>query len=141
MLGQRASLWLIQLLPFLLREQSLDFSHLCHYRYGSSWEHSLFDRTVPHCLRVWQTVGEIAQTLSILRHPSHLPLRLMRTAILHCKCAPLIYSTVKPLYSEQSRDPNKYSLYGGVHPRGVGYVHADMCLNYNVQMLKLFRPC
>ena len=27
--------------------------------------------------------------------------------------------TVKPLYSEQSRDPNFFSLYGGVHPRGV----------------------
>ena len=44
---------------------------------------------------------------------------------------------MKPLYSEQSRDPNKCSLYGGVHPRGVRYVHADMCLNYNVHILKL----
>ena len=46
-------------------------------------------------------------------------------------------STVKPLYSEHSRDPKKCSLYGGVHPRGVRsevrYVHADICLNYNVQ--------
>ena len=42
--------------------------------------------------------------------------------------------TVKPLYSEQSRDPNKGSLYGGVHPRGVRYVHAHMCQNYNVHM-------
>ena len=40
--------------------------------------------------------------------------------------------TVKPLYSEQSRDPNKCSLYGGVHPRGVRYVHAHMCQKYNV---------
>ena len=54
-------------------------------------------------------------------------------------CEPGI--TVKPLYSEQSRDPKKCSLFGGVHPRGVRYVHADMCLNYNVQILKLFRPC
>ena len=45
--------------------------------------------------------------------------------------------TVKPLYSEQSRDPNKCSLYGGVHPRGVRYVRADMCLNYNVHILNL----
>ena len=51
------------------------------------------------------------------------------------------YCTVKPLYSEQSRDPNKCSLYGGVHPRGVRYVHAHMCLKYNVHLLKLFRPC
>ena len=29
----------------------------------------------------------------------------------------------------------------GVHPIGVRYVHAYMCLNYNVQILKLFRPC
>ena len=60
-------------------------------------------------------------------------------------CAPLSFSshgrTVKPLYSEQSRDPKKCSLYGGVHPRGVRYVHAHMCLNYNVQILKLFCPC
>ena len=37
-----------------------------------------------------------------------------------------IRCTVKPLYSEQSRDPNKCSLYGGVHPRGVRYVHAQI---------------
>ena len=49
-----------------------------------------------------------------------------------------IYSiTVKPLYSEQSRDQKKCSLYGGVHPRRVRYVHADMCLKYNVHILKL----
>ena len=42
--------------------------------------------------------------------------------------------TVKPLYSEQSRDPTKCSLYGGVHPRGVRYVHAHMCQKYNVHM-------
>ena len=42
--------------------------------------------------------------------------------------------TMKPLYSEQSRDPNKCSLYGGVHPRGVRYVHAHMCLKYNVHI-------
>ena len=42
--------------------------------------------------------------------------------------------TVKPLYSEQSRDPKKCSLYGGVHPRGVRYVHAHMCLKYNVHI-------
>ena len=46
-------------------------------------------------------------------------------------------STVKPLYSEQSRDPKKCSLYGGVHPRGVRHVHAHMCLKYNVHILKL----
>ena len=39
-------------------------------------------------------------------------------------------STVKPLYSEQSRDPKKCSLYRGVHPRGVRYVHVHMCLQY-----------
>ena len=50
-------------------------------------------------------------------------------------------STVKPLYSEQSRDPTIFSLYGGVHPRGVRYVHAHMCLKYIVHILKLFRPC
>ena len=50
-------------------------------------------------------------------------------------------TTVKPLYSEQSRDPNKCSLYRGVHPRGVRYVHAHMCLKYNVHILKLFRSC
>ena len=49
--------------------------------------------------------------------------------------------TVKPLYSEWSRDPKKCSLYGGVHPRGVRYVHAHMCLKYNVHIFKLFRPC
>ena len=49
--------------------------------------------------------------------------------------------TVKPLYSEHSRDPNKCSLYGGVHPRGVRYVHAHMYLKYNVHILKLFCPC
>ena len=38
--------------------------------------------------------------------------------------------TVKPLYSEQSRDPKKCSLYRGVHPRGVRYVHVHMCLQY-----------
>ena len=38
-----------------------------------------------------------------------------------------ISDTVKPLYSEQSRDPKKCSLYGGVHPRGVRYGHAHMC--------------
>ena len=42
------------------------------------------------------------------------------------------HTTVKPLYSEQSRDPNKCSLYGGVHPRGVRYVLAHMCQKYNV---------
>ena len=42
--------------------------------------------------------------------------------------------TVKPLYSEQSRDPKKCSLYGGVHPRGVRYVHAHMCQKCNVHM-------
>ena len=47
-----------------------------------------------------------------------------------------IYSTVKPLYSEHSRDPKKCSLYGGVHPRGVRYVHAHLCLNYNVLPIK-----
>ena len=47
--------------------------------------------------------------------------------------APTIY-TVKPLYSEQSRDPNFFSLYGGVHPRGVRYVHAHMCQKYNVHI-------
>ena len=47
---------------------------------------------------------------------------------------PLEPCTVKPLYSEQSRDPNKCSLYGGVHPRGVRYVHAHMCQKYNVHM-------
>ena len=45
--------------------------------------------------------------------------------------------TVKPLYSEQSRDPKKCSLYGGVHPRGARYVNAYMCLKYNVHILKL----
>ena len=40
------------------------------------------------------------------------------------------YCTVKPLYSEQSRDPKKCSLYRGVHPRGVRYVHVHMCLQY-----------
>ena len=45
-----------------------------------------------------------------------------------------VRGTVKPLYSEQSRDPNKCSLYGGVHPRGVRYVHAHMCQKYNVHM-------
>ena len=45
-----------------------------------------------------------------------------------------IIITVKPLYSEQSRDPNKCSLYGGVHPRGVRYVHAHMFLKYNVHV-------
>ena len=39
-------------------------------------------------------------------------------------------TTVKPLYSEQSRDPKKCSLYRGVHPRGVRYVHVHMCLQY-----------
>ena len=37
----------------------------------------------------------------------------------------------------KSRDQKKCSLYGGVHPRGVIYVHADMCLKYNVHILKL----
>ena len=46
-------------------------------------------------------------------------------------------TTVKPLYSEQSRDPKKCSLYGGVHPRGRRYVHAHMCLKYNLHILKL----
>ena len=45
--------------------------------------------------------------------------------------------TVKPLYSEQSLDPNKCSLYGGVHPRGRRYVHAHMCLKYDLHILKL----
>ena len=45
--------------------------------------------------------------------------------------------TVKPFYSEQSRDPNKCSLYGGVHPPGVRYVHAHMLLKYNVHILKV----
>ena len=36
------------------------------------------------------------------------------------------YTTVKPLYSEQSLDPKKCSLYEGVHPRGVRYVHAHV---------------
>ena len=49
----------------------------------------------------------------------------------------IVISTVKPLYSEQSRDPKKCSLYGGVQPRGVRYVHAHMCLKYNVHILKL----
>ena len=42
--------------------------------------------------------------------------------------------TVKPLYSEQSRDPNFFSLYGGAHPRGVRYVHAHMFQKCNVHM-------
>ena len=50
-------------------------------------------------------------------------------------------STVKPLYSEQSRDQKKCSLYRGVHLRGVIYVHVHMCLQYNVHILKRFRPC
>ena len=50
--------------------------------------------------------------------------------IIACNCP----NTVKPLYSEQSRDPKKCSLYGGVHPRGVRYVHAHMCQKYNVHM-------
>ena len=49
----------------------------------------------------------------------------------------LLNTTVKPLYSEQSRDPTKCSLYGGVHPRGVRYIPAHMCLKYNVHILKL----
>ena len=40
---------------------------------------------------------------------------------------PTFTYTVKPLYSEQSRDPKTCSLYGGVHPRGVRYGHAHMC--------------
>ena len=50
-------------------------------------------------------------------------------------------STVKPLYSEQSRDPNKCSLYGGVHPRGCEicgdpdmFMHTCKCL---LHILKL----
>ena len=39
--------------------------------------------------------------------------------------------TVKPLYSQQSRDPNIVH-YRGVHPRGVIYFHAHMCMKYNV---------
>ena len=39
--------------------------------------------------------------------------------------------TVNPLCSEQSRDPNIVH-YRGVHPRGVIYVHAHMCMKYNV---------
>ena len=50
-------------------------------------------------------------------------------------------STVKPLYSEQSRDPKKCSLYRGVHPRGMRYVHVHICLQYIVHRLKWFRPC
>ena len=48
----------------------------------------------------------------------------------------LFYCTVKPLYSEQSRDPKKCSLYRGVHLRGVIYVHVHMtlCLQYNVHI-------
>ena len=64
----------------------------------------------------------------------------MLTVGLHGYVCPDTY-TVKSLYSEQSRDPKKCSLYGGVHPRGVRYVHAHMCLKYNVHILKLFRPC
>ena len=58
-------------------------------------------------------------------------------------CHPILLfgTTVKPLYSEHSRDPKKCSLYGGVHPRGVRYVHAHMYLKYNVHILKLFCPC
>ena len=47
--------------------------------------------------------------------------------------------TVKPLYSEQSRDPKKCSLYGGVHPRGVRYVHAHMGQKYNVHMYSILK--
>ena len=50
-------------------------------------------------------------------------------------------STVKPLYSEQSRDLTICSLYRGVHPRGAVYVHVYMCLKYTVHILKPFRSC
>ena len=46
----------------------------------------------------------------------------------------IIKCTVKPLYSEQSRDPKNVHYTGGVHPRGVRYVHAHMCQKYNVHM-------
>ena len=49
---------------------------------------------------------------------------LVRSHLEYASC------TVKPLYSEQSRDPKKCSLYRGVHPRGVRYVHVHMCLQY-----------
>ena len=41
--------------------------------------------------------------------------------------------TVKPLYSEQSRDPIFFH-YTGVHLRGVRYVHVHMCLQCNVHI-------
>ena len=50
-------------------------------------------------------------------------------------------STVKPLYSEQSRDLTICSLYRGVHPGGAVYVHVYMCLKYTVHILKPFRSC
>ena len=43
-------------------------------------------------------------------------------------------TTVKPLYSEQSRDRTNCSLYRGVHLRGVRCVHVHMCLQYNVHI-------
>ena len=58
-----------------------------------------------------------------------------------CKNKINYYSTVKPLYSEQSRDPHFFSLYRGVHPIGVIYVHVYMCLKYNVHILKLICSC
>ena len=56
--------------------------------------------------------------------------------ILHGPSISVFLPTVKPLYSEQSRDPKKCSLYRGVHPRGVRYVHAHMCLKYNNTHIK-----
>ena len=44
-----------------------------------------------------------------------------------------IYGTVKPLYSERSRDPKKMFTIRGCSPkRGKIYVHGHKCLKYNI---------
>ena len=51
-----------------------------------------------------------------------------------CNC--ISYAgTVKPLYSEQSRDPKKCSLCRGVHLRGVTYVHVPAIQYTHIKMV------
>ena len=115
----------------------MPLSHCDTWIVYRQWAYSV--QRVPDCLGGLSRVGISSRST---RPWNGQPPSICKKNMVQCHFTRTIKTyTVKPLYSEQSRDPNKCSLYGGVHPRGVRYVHAHVCLKYNVHILKLFRPC
>ena len=83
------------------------------------------------CRPTWSLV---CRPMSCIRFNVEIDLPIVTIIVCRSGVTVKLFCTVKPLYSEQSRDPKKCSLYGGVHPRGVRYVHAHMCQKCNVHM-------